>query len=259
MSSALAVSTPAPASSVLVRLAHRFGVEPNKMLSTLKETAFKGNVTNEQMMALLVVAEQYHLNPWTREIYAFPDKHNGIVPVVGVDGWSRIINEHAQFDGMEFVDGPSGEKHKQAPEWIECVMYRKDRDHPTKVRERMSECYRDVGPWNSHPARLLRHKAMIQCARLAFGFGGIYDQDEAERVVEGQVIHQETPPALAAINEAVTPKASVTFAQVAEAISTAESPEQLEVATDLARDLPDDQRAELAKLAEERSAVGWEA
>ena len=25
---------------------------------------------------------------------------------------------------------------------------------------------------------------MIQCARLAFGFGGIYDQDEAERIVE---------------------------------------------------------------------------
>ena len=27
-------------------------------------------------------------------------------------------------------------------------------------------------------------KAMIQCARLAFGFAGIYDQDEAERIAE---------------------------------------------------------------------------
>lgn len=26
---------------------------------------------------------------------------------------------------------------------------------------------------------------MIQCARLAFGYGGIYDQDEAERIVRG--------------------------------------------------------------------------
>ncbi|EFX27773.1 phage recombination protein Bet, partial [Escherichia coli O55:H7 str. USDA 5905] len=25
---------------------------------------------------------------------------------------------------------------------------------------------------------------MIQCARLAFGFAGIYDKDEAERIVE---------------------------------------------------------------------------
>jgi len=31
---------------------------------------------------------------------------------------------------------------------------------------------------------MLRHKAMIQCARLAFGFAGIYDQDEAERIAE---------------------------------------------------------------------------
>ena len=34
---------------------------------------------------------------------------------------------------------------------------------------------------------MLRHKAMIQCARLAFGYGGIYDQDEAERIVEAQI------------------------------------------------------------------------
>ena len=27
-----------------------------------------------------------------------------------------------------------------------------------------------------------RHKAMIQAARLAFGFGGIYDEDEAQRI-----------------------------------------------------------------------------
>lgn len=33
---------------------------------------------------------------------------------------------------------------------------------------------------------------MIQCARLAFGFGGIYDQDEAERIVEGTVIDGAT-------------------------------------------------------------------
>jgi len=33
----------------------------------------------------------------------------------------------------------------------------------------------------------LRHKALIQAARLAFGFSGIYDQDEAERIVSARV------------------------------------------------------------------------
>jgi hypothetical protein len=29
---------------------------------------------------------------------------------------------------------------------------------------------------------MLRHKAMVQCARLAFGYAGIYDADEADRI-----------------------------------------------------------------------------
>ncbi len=41
-----------------------------------------------------------------------------------------------------------------------------------------------IGPWQTHPKRFLRHKAMIQCARMAFGYCGIYDQDEAERITE---------------------------------------------------------------------------
>ncbi len=146
-----------------------------ELLTVLKNTAFKGPVNDAQMAALLVVASQYKLNPWTKEIYAFPDKQNGIVPVVGVDGWSRIINENPQIDGIDF---------EQDEEKCTCIIYRKDRKHPVKVTEWMSECRRSIGPWNTHPKRMLRHKALIQCARLAFGFSGIYDQDEAERIVE---------------------------------------------------------------------------
>jgi len=152
---------------------------------TLKATAFKGNVTDAQMTALLIVANQYGLNPWTKEIYAFPDKSNGIVPVVGVDGWSRIINTHPQFDGLDF---------EQDNDSCTCIIWRKDRAHPIKITEWLSECRRpNVGPWQSHPRRMLRHKAMIQCARLAFGYVGIYDQDEAERIIEAEPIPQRTP------------------------------------------------------------------
>lgn len=146
------------------------------LVETLKATAFKGQVNDAQMTALMIVANQYGLNPWTKEIYAFPDKNNGIVPVVGVDGWARIINSHSAFDGMDF---------EQNDESCTCIIYRKDRSHPTRVTEWMAECRRTgVGPWTSHPYRMLRHKAMIQCARLAFGFVGIYEQDEAERIIE---------------------------------------------------------------------------
>lgn len=158
-------------------LAKQFNMgDGTELVATLKQTCFKSGtpVSDAQMTALLVVAQQYGLNPWTREIYAFPDK-GGIVPVVGLDGWSRIINSHDQFDGMDF---------EQDDDSCTCVIHRKDRGHPVRVTEWMSECKRGTGPWQSHPKRMLRHKAMIQAARLAFGFTGIVDQDEAERIVE---------------------------------------------------------------------------
>nr|WP_263010091.1 phage recombination protein Bet [Stenotrophomonas maltophilia] len=164
--------------------------DAQELVAVLKATAFKGQVSDAQMTALLVVANQYGLNPWTKEIYAFPDKNNGIVPVVGVDGWSRIINSHAHFDGMDF---------EQDGESCTCSIYRKDRSRPVRVTEYMAECRRsNAGPWQSHPRRMLRHKAMIQCARLAFGFVGIYEQDEAERIIEGEVIRAERSPNSAA-------------------------------------------------------------
>ena len=170
----------ATGTSVLARLASRFGVDPAKMQECLMNTAFKGGATPHQVMALCIVADQYGLNPWTKEIFAFPDKANGIVPVVGVDGWSRIINEHPQYDGMEFVMDDKGLA-------CTCTIYRKDRSHPVSVTEHLAECKRNTAPWASHPRRMLRHKAMIQAARLAFGYAGIYDQDEAERIVEATV------------------------------------------------------------------------
>lgn len=172
---------PTTSTSVIVRIATRYGVDPDKMLGTLKATAFRGEVSTEQMMMLLVVADQMKLNPFTKEIYAFPSR-NGIIPIVGVDGWSRIINSDPAFDGMSFEDGPlNGEK---VPEWIECRMHRKDRAHPIAVKEYFSEVNRNTDPWKSHPRRMLRHKAMIQAARIAFGFVGIYDEDEGERIRE---------------------------------------------------------------------------
>lgn len=158
------------------KLAGIFNIpESDDLINVLKATAFKGQVSDAQMSALLIVANQYRLNPWTKEIYAFPDRNNGIVPVVGVDGWARIINENPMFDGMDF---------EQDAESCTCIIFRKDRAHPVRVTEYLSECKRPVAPWQSHPKRMLRHKALIQCARLAFGYVGIFDQDEAERIAD---------------------------------------------------------------------------
>jgi len=197
-------------------MAAKFSVDPTKMLTTLKATCFKGNVSDEQMMALLIVADQYGLNPWTKEIYAFPDKNNGIVPVVGVDGWIRIVNTNPEFESMTFADGPLDEK--DIPIWIECTIHLKNRTAPMVIKEWYAECVRNTGPWQSHPRRMLRHKAMIQCARLALGFVGIYDPDEAERVANAiDVTPVATKP------KTSTPKARVKQEPLTDQSSPAET------------------------------------
>lgn len=207
MENAPAVATLQGEQRLLVaRLATRFGIDQEALWKTLKATVFKlpngKEATNAQVAAVMVVADQHKLNPFTREIFAF-EKDGAIIPVVSVDGWIRIINEQPAYDGVEFEYGPpaEGDKHKGAPQWIEAIIYRKDRSKPTRGREFMAECYRGTGPWGSHPSRMLRHKALIQCARMAFGFAGIYDEDEAERILEGERIVPIKPGGkLAAIN-----------------------------------------------------------
>lgn len=181
---------------LVARMAAKYGVDAEKMLSTLKATAFKTDkeVTHEQMMALLVVAAEYNLNPWTKEIFAFPHQ-GGIIPVIGVDGWIRIMNTHPQFMSQTFRYPAS--ENAEIPAWIECVISRKDRGDACVVREYFDECKRGTGPWQSHPRRMLRHKALIQCIRIAFGFAGVYDQDEAERILDAIDVTPTAPRAKA--------------------------------------------------------------
>jgi hypothetical protein len=205
-----------PATAVKPRLveqlADKYGVDADKMLATLKATAFRqsggadAQVNNEQMMMLLVVANEYNLNPFTREIYAFASQ-GGIVPIVSIDGWVRIVNEKPTFKGVAFEYGPPhpDTKFHGAPEWIQCTMIRSDRDVPVSVREYLVECYRKTGPWDSTTARMLRHRSYIQCGRIAFGFA-LHDEDEALRIIEGETLRTpETPKAIANINAAVKP------------------------------------------------------
>lgn len=185
------MNTPAPGKAVakaktvdkglMARFAGRFGVDPERLIATMKATAFKqrGNEappTNEEMVALMIVADQYGLNPFTREIYAFRGQNGAIMSIIGVDGWIRLMNEHPCFDGIEFAYDPDG----SPPEWCEVTIKRKDRSNPTVVREYLEECKRDTGPWKSYPRRMLRHRALVQGARIAFGFTGVMDDDEGE-------------------------------------------------------------------------------
>ena len=201
--------------SALTLMAERLSVDPTKLLDTLKATVFKG-ANNEELLTLIAVSNRYGLDPLTRQIYAFPSK-GGITPVVSVDGWLHLLNSQPQFDGIEFsyTDTDEGK-----PVSCTATVHRKDRSRPTVVTEYFEECSRATEPWKQFPRRMLRHKTVKEAVRVAFGIGGITDEDEARDIARnaGNV----TAPKVAApifakkVEEAsiIAPEVLVTEAEV---------------------------------------------
>ncbi|WP_039762707.1 recombinase RecT, partial [Bartonella queenslandensis] len=106
------------------------------------------------------------------------------------DGWIKIIKSNSQFDGMTFQDQLDKDGNLIA---IKCAIRLKGIQDPIEVTEYLNECKQKSDTWQKYPARMLRHKATIQCARYAFGFSGIYEEDEADRINEINQINENKP------------------------------------------------------------------
>lgn len=176
--------------SLIATMAAKYQMDPDQFAKTVRATVMPAQHTNEQFAALMLVANEYDLNPVVKEIYAFPAKGGGIVPIVSIDGWVNLVNSHPACDGFEFDF-----EHTEDGTLISCTcrMYRKDRGRPVTVTEYLSECVRSTDPWKMKH-RMLRHKAMIQAARYAFGFSGIYDEDEGSKIAEMRDVTPAKPP-----------------------------------------------------------------
>lgn len=195
---------------ILNIMAAKYNLDPEKFKTTIKATVMRPGkdgrqATDEEFMTFLMVANKYDLDPFTNEIYAFPAKKGGIIPVVGVDGYVRKICNHSEFNGMEIVfsdDKVTPEGGKDCPEWCEVKLYRKGVERPIIVREYVDEVYRpafkskdgyeSTGPWQTHTKRMLRHKTIIQAGRVAGFMVGVYDEDEAQRIIEAEMIETKS-------------------------------------------------------------------
>ena len=124
-------------------------------------------VPKQTLLALLRIARENHLDPLKEEVALalFDDYH--WQAYITVEGYSKILNNHPAFDGINFTQ--SLESTNGIPIWMECTIYRKDRSHPFIVREYYEEVKGEQAMWKKMPRRMLRHRVMQQCARLAIG------------------------------------------------------------------------------------------
>lgn len=175
--------------TALEAMAARLEVSPATLQDTLTNTVFAACRSREEFVALVIVANTYGLNPLLKEIYAFPTKGGGITPMVSVDGWIRLMNTHPQHDSIEFEDHVDEAGNVYA---IEATIYRRDRERPTKIIEYLVECKGNTQPWQKSPLRMLRHRALIQCARIAYGFSGLAS-DEGEAIEGGDLTPTTLP------------------------------------------------------------------
>lgn len=125
------------------------------------------SIPAEVMKTILMTAKRLKLSPLLGHIAWELNDENQWEIYIPIDGWITLIHQEPTFQGITFDQAT--ELENGIPIWMECAIYRSDLIHPITVREYVAELKTDHPMWAQMPRRMLRHKTLQQCARLAFG------------------------------------------------------------------------------------------
>ena len=123
------------------------------------------DVPAKTILTLLRMMQNLHLDPLLEEIGLAQYEDGQWHVFITIEGCAKLLNQHPQFNGLVFHQANT--LIEGVPEWIECSIYRKDREVPTTVREYYIEVRGENTIWQKMPRRILRHRALQQCVRLA--------------------------------------------------------------------------------------------
>jgi hypothetical protein len=153
-----------PIAKALKHAAQAIGMTPPSLTSWFSQYPQLSETTQEICLRLIA---GYRLNPRADEIDLVQFEEGRWQVFITVNGWAKLINAHPAFCGIEFSE--ASELHQGIPIWMGCTIYRTDRIKPIVIREYFTEMKTEHAAWQQMPRRMLRHRAMQQCARLAFG------------------------------------------------------------------------------------------
>ena len=123
------------------------------------------DVPAKTILTVLRMMQSLHLDPLLEEIGLAQYEDGRWHVFITIEGCAKLLNQHPQFNGLVFHQANT--LIEGVPEWIECSIYRKDREVPTTVREYYIEVKCETTIWQKMPRRILRHRALQQCVRLA--------------------------------------------------------------------------------------------
>lgn len=183
--------------SLLEKMGERYNLSAKNLYEVITKSVFRqndGTTPSEQEVAhILTIANRYNLDPFCKEIRAGRDPLGNIVPIVGVDGWTKLVLNHPKHAGYQFAE--SEERITMpgaivdAPKWMSVTFYVTGTVVPLTIKEQLAEVYRYTPgfptAWQTHTERRLRQTTFIQGARMAYGLSGIYDPEEAANIIEG--------------------------------------------------------------------------
>ena len=153
-----------PMAKALKCAAQAVGITPACLTTWFSQCPQLSETTQETCLRLIA---EYGLNPRADELDLMQFEEGRWQVFITVNGWAKLINAHPAFCGIEFSE--ASELEEGVPIWMGCAIYRTDRVKPIEVKEYFTEMKTEHAAWQQMPRRMLRHRAMQQCARLAFG------------------------------------------------------------------------------------------
>jgi hypothetical protein len=148
----------------ILAIAERLKIKASYLYAWLSQFA-QAPLVNQ--ISLLRLIEQYGLDPFLEEVDLVRYEDQSWQAVITTQGYVRLVNACPQFKGV--VYSYSEPDANAISTWIECAIYRTDRDGPITVREYYLEARRDSIAWQKMPRRMLRNRAFQQCAKMALG------------------------------------------------------------------------------------------
>jgi hypothetical protein len=146
-------------------VAETLRIHPQELHDWIKERT----VPQCLLKPILLTSQRLRLNPLLSQIAWELNEKNHWELFIPIDGWVAMIHREPSFQGITFNE--SNQTENGIPIWMEVSIYRSDLVRPITVREYFIELKTEHPIWVQMPRRMLRHKTLQQCARLAFGIG----------------------------------------------------------------------------------------